>query len=179
MIPLSSRFSAIPAASGLYRPEHEKDACGVAMVATMRGRAGHDIVEAALTALENLDHRGAVGAEESTGDGAGILTQLPDAFLRAVAPAELPAVGEYAAGIAFLPREDAERIAAVAAIETIASAEGLAVLGWREVPVVDGLVGPSARATQPFFSQLFVADAAGERTGLELERAAFALRRRA
>ncbi|WP_087104831.1 glutamate synthase large subunit [Brachybacterium nesterenkovii] len=179
MIPLSSRFSAIPAASGLYRPEHEKDACGVAMVATMRGRAGHDIVEAALTALENLDHRGAVGAEESTGDGAGILTQLPDAFLRAVAPAELPVVGAYAAGIAFLPREEAERIAAVAAIETIASAEGLAVLGWREVPVVDGLVGPSAHATQPFFSQLFVADAAAERTGLELERAAFALRRRA
>ncbi|MGP9693620.1 glutamate synthase large subunit [Brachybacterium sp. AOP25-B2-12] len=178
MIPLSSRFSAIPAATGLYRPEQEKDACGVAMIATLRGHAGHDIVENALLALENLDHRGAVGAEENTGDGAGILTQLPDRFLRAVAPVELPAYGAYAAGIAFLPQDDDERAETVRVIEEIAVSEGLTVLGWREVPVVDGLVGPSARSTQPVFSQLFLADAAAERTGLALERAVFAVRRR-
>ncbi|UYG16430.1 glutamate synthase large subunit [Brachybacterium huguangmaarense] len=179
MLPLSSRFSALPEAQGLYRPELEKDACGVAMVATMRGHAGHDIVEHALLALENLDHRGAVGAEENTGDGAGILTQLPDRFLRTVAPRALPAVGAYAAGMAFLPRDAAERAATVSVIERIATEEGLRTLGWRDVPVVDGLVGPSARATQPHFAHLFLTDAAKERTGLALERAAFAVRRRA
>src|SRR3954452_3318830 len=97
------RFSAQPAPSGLYDGAHEHDACGVAFVATMRGEPGHDIVDLALTALRNLEHRGAVGSEPDTGDGAGILTQLPDAFLRAVVDFELPAKGAYAAGIAFVP----------------------------------------------------------------------------
>jgi len=179
MHPLSSRFSALPDAQGLYRPEDEHDACGVAMVATLRGRAGHDIVEHALTALENLDHRGAVGAEENTGDGAGIITQMPDAFERAVAPVELPAPGAYATGIGFLPQHAAVRSAEQRRLAEIAAEEGLEILGWRDVPVVDGLVGPSAKDTQPYFAQPFVVDAAGERTGLALERAVFVLRRRA
>ncbi|GAB2544204.1 glutamate synthase large subunit [Brachybacterium huguangmaarense] len=179
MLPLTSRFSTMPPAQGLYRPELEHDACGVAMVATLRGHAGHDILQAGLTALKNLDHRGAVGAEENTGDGAGILTQMPDRFCRAVSPRPLPDLGGYVAGMAFLPRDAAERAATVAAIEEIAAEEGLTVLGWRDVPVTDGLVGPSALATQPHFAQMFAVDAAGERTGLALERAAFSVRRRA
>ena len=98
-------FSAQPAAQGLYDPTFEHDACGVALVATMRGHAGHDIVDAALLALTNLDHRGATGADPLVGDGAGILTQIPDAFLREVVDFELPAKGSYAVGIAFLPQD--------------------------------------------------------------------------
>ena len=97
-------FSAHPENSGLYRREFEHDACGVALIATMRGTAGHDIVEHALTALRNLDHRGATGADPLVGDGAGILTQIPDEFFRATVPFTLPNNGAYAAGIAFLPK---------------------------------------------------------------------------
>ena len=90
------RNSRVPAAQGLYNPRHEKDACGLAMVATLRGTAGHDIVTQALDALRHLEHRGAVGSDAGTGDGAGIVTQIPDAFLRAVTPFALPPVGRYA-----------------------------------------------------------------------------------
>src|SRR5699024_3178709 len=96
---------------GLYNPAFEKDAFGLAMVATLRGTAGHDIIELALTALRNLEHRGAVGSDAGTGDGAGILTQMPDAFLRAVTDFELPPAGEYAAGMVFLPRDASARSA--------------------------------------------------------------------
>jgi len=91
-----------PPAQGLYDPRFEHDACGVAFVATLTGEASHDIVEHALTALHNLDHRGAAGAEASSGDGAGILIQVPDAFLRAVVDFQLPSLGAYAVGTAFL-----------------------------------------------------------------------------
>src|SRR3954464_10351907 len=91
LVPPHRRFSAIPDAAGMYDPAHEKDACGLAMVATLRGTAGHDIIDAALEALRHLEHRGAVGSDAGTGDGAGIITQVPDAFLRAVAGVELPA----------------------------------------------------------------------------------------
>ena len=178
MIPLDSRFSRLPDAQGLYRPDSEVDSCGVAMVTTLRGTPGHDIVEAGLTALLNLDHRGAVGAEENTGDGAGILLQIPDAFLRAVVDVQLPERGAYAAGMAFLPRDEDERSQALTALTTIAEEEGLTVLARREVPVTKGLVGPSAAAVQPYFEHVVLTDAAGERTGLDLERAAFAVRRR-
>ena len=120
-----ARFSAQPADTGLYRREHEHDACGVAMVATMRGTAGHDIVVHALDALRNLDHRGATGADPLVGDGAGILTQVPDAFFRAVLDAELPPAGAYAVGMAYLPDDADERAAAESRIEDIAASEGL------------------------------------------------------
>ena len=103
-------FAAQPEAAGLYDPEQEKDACGLAAVATLRGPATHKIVQDALTALRALEHRGAVGADEGTGDGAGIITQVPDALLRATVSFELPAAGEYAVGTAFLPG-DAEAVA--------------------------------------------------------------------
>src|SRR5512146_821958 len=135
------RFSARPESTGLYDGQHEHDACGVAFVATMRGEPGHDIVDLALTALRNLEHRGAVGSDPDTGDGAGILTQVPDAFLRAVVDFELPPRGGYAVGTAFLPDDDVEDVRAVAAIERLAAEEGLAVLGWRDVPIAGDLVG--------------------------------------
>ena len=96
------RFGTAPAKSGLYDPSRDKDACGLAMVATLRGIPGHDIVDTALNALRNLEHRGAVGSDAGTGDGAGILTQIPDAFFRAVVDFELPAKGFYAAGLVFV-----------------------------------------------------------------------------
>ena len=130
-----ARFSAQPADTGLYRREHEHDACGVAMVATMRGTAGHDIVVHALDALRNLDHRGATGADPLVGDGAGILTQVPDAFFRAVLDADLPPAGAYAVGMAYLPDDADERSAAQTRIEDIAASEGLRVVAWRDVPV--------------------------------------------
>ncbi|MEV4897195.1 glutamate synthase large subunit, partial [Nonomuraea sp. NPDC055795] len=167
-----------PEPQGLYHPANEHDACGVAMVADVAGRRGHGIVEKALEALCNLDHRGAKGSEPDTGDGAGILTQIPDAFLRANVPFALPAAGEYAVGTAFLASDSEAREIGVRMIEEIAAEEGLTVLGWRDVPVDRALPGPSARAVMPFFKQLFVAGPDGE-SGLELDRLAYCLRKRA
>ncbi len=171
-------FSAQPEDVGLYRRAFEHDACGVAMVATLRGTAGHDIVDLALTALRNLDHRGATGADPLVGDGAGILTQIPDSFLRSVVPFTLPPAGAYAVGIAFLPADAGGRAQAVGQIEAVADQEGLTVLGWRELPTTPDLVGEAARTVMPHFAQLFVASRGGE-TGIELDRLAFCLRKRA
>jgi glutamate synthase (NADPH) large chain len=171
-----------PPAQGLYDPRHEKDACGVAMVATLTGEASHDIVAQALTALRNLDHRGAAGAEVNSGDGAGILMQVPDAFLREVTAElgfELPPARAYAVGTAFLAGDDSTVATTRARIEEIADEEGLAVLGWREVPVDDSTLGATARSVMPRFAQLFVAGKGSRVTGMALERLAFCLRKRA
>jgi glutamate synthase (NADPH/NADH) large chain len=174
------RFAAIPEAAGLYNPENEKDACGLAIIATLRGEPGYDIVDAALTALRNLEHRGAVGADEGTGDGAGLLMQVPDEFFRAVSEFELPAPGQYIVGTAFLPAEQRESDAAKAGIEALAADEGLTVLGWREVPIVADLVGAMARACMPYFSQPFLASSTGEQLDRnELDSRAWRIRKRA
>ena len=128
-------FSALPGPQGLYDPSAERDACGVAMVADIKGRRSHGIVVDALTALANLEHRGAAGAEPTSGDGAGILLQVPDALLRETCGFALPEAGEYAAGLAFLPADADERARAVELIERIATEESPDVLGWRDVPV--------------------------------------------
>ncbi|HET7277392.1 MAG TPA: glutamate synthase large subunit [Dermatophilaceae bacterium] len=175
----SVRFSAQPADTGLYRREFEHDACGVAFIATMRGSAGHDIVDHALNALRNLEHRGATGADPLVGDGAGILTQVPDQFLRACVDFELPAAGAYAVGTAFLPTDDEARAGVRRAVGAIAEDEGLRVIGWRDVPVGADLVGEAARACMPYFSQLFVAAAGNRAVGVALDRLAFCLRKRA
>ncbi|OYX55682.1 MAG: glutamate synthase large subunit [Micrococcales bacterium 32-70-13] len=148
------RFSAVPAAQGLYDPAREHDACGLAMVATLRGTAGHDIIQAALDALRNLEHRGAVGSDAGTGDGAGIITQIPDAFLRAVLPFALPPVGQYAIGTAFLPVDDA------------------------------ALIGTLAREAMPVFEQLVLRSTRTDETGdplsgMALDRQTFRARKRA
>ncbi|MGI5270864.1 glutamate synthase large subunit [Nonomuraea sp. CA-218870] len=167
-----------PEPQGLYHPANEHDACGVAMVADVAGRRGHGIVVKALTALCNLDHRGAKGSEPDTGDGAGILTQIPDAFYRAITDFPLPAAGQYATGLAFLPIDEQARAIATGMIEEIAAEEGLTVLGWRDVPVDQTLPGPTARAVMPYFKQLFVSSPGGE-SGADLDRLAFCLRKRA
>ncbi|MDG9687941.1 glutamate synthase large subunit [Streptomyces sp. DH18] len=164
-----------PAQQGMYDPRNEHDACGVGFVATLTGVASHELVEQALTVLRNLEHRGATGSEPDSGDGAGILCQVPDAFLRAETPFDLPEAGSYAVGIAFLPAVGSTE--AVRTIEEIAAQEGLKVLGWRDVPVAPALLGNGARATMPTFRQVFVAD--GESTGIVLDRKAFVLRKRA
>src|SRR3954469_691622 len=110
----------LPAPQGLYDPAFEHDACGVSFVVDMKGRRSHDIVQKGITALCHLEHRGAQGAETNTGDGAGILLQVPDGFLRAVVGVDLPAAGAYATGIGFLPREPEAARAARAAIDTLA-----------------------------------------------------------
>ncbi|MFJ8080533.1 glutamate synthase large subunit [Streptomyces sp. NPDC096205] len=170
-----SFMDARPAAQGMYDPRNERDACGVGFVATLTGEASHTLVEQALTVLRNLEHRGATGSEPDSGDGAGILSQVPDAFLREVAGFELPEAGAYAVGIAFLPEEGTQD--AVSQIETIAAEEDLTVLGWREVPVAPELLGATARSTMPVFRQIFVSD--GTSTGIALDRKAFVLRKRA
>lgn len=170
---------AFPPPQGLYDPRHEKDACGVAFVATLTGVASHDIVKQGIQALRNLDHRGAAGAEQNTGDGAGILLQVPDEFLRAVVDFDLPAQHAYAVGTAFLPG-DTEQVAKTRArIEEIAAEENLTVLGWREVPTDPSEVGGMALGVMPAFAQLFVAGAGSRVTGMALERLAFCLRKRA
>ena len=180
----SERFSAVPAAQGLYDPRREKDACGLAMVATLRGTAGHDIVTLALDALRNLEHRGAIGSDAGTGDGAGIITQIPDAFLRAVAGFDLPPVGRYAVGMAFLPTDAAERAEQKLAIAAIAEQESLRILGWRDVPTDPAHLGTLARDAAPVFEQVFVeATRTGENgnalSGILLDRLTFRLRKRA
>lgn len=173
---------AFPPAQGLYDPAFEHDACGVAFVATLTGEASHDIVAKALTALRNLDHRGAAGAEPNSGDGAGILMQIPDAFLREVAAEagiELPNPRAYAAGTAFIPGDPDEVEKTRGRIEELAEAEGLTVLGWRDVPVDPEILGSTARGVMPTFSQLFVVATGQRLTGMGLERLAFCLRKRA
>ncbi|MDQ6684555.1 MAG: glutamate synthase-related protein, partial [Pseudomonadota bacterium] len=148
------------AAAGLYRPEHEHDACGVGFVAHIAGTKSHAIVAQGLKILENLDHRGAVGADKLMGDGAGILIQVPDEFYRAEMQAqgiELPAPGEYGVGMVFLPKEHASRLACTQALERAVKAEGQVVLGWRDVPVDrDMPMSPTVRAKEPVLRQIFI-----------------------
>ena len=173
-----SRYSTAPVASGLYDPTREHDACGLAMVATLRGSAGHDIIDTALQALTNLEHRGAVGSDAGTGDGAGILTQIPDKFLRKTVSFELPSQGSYGVGLFFAAIDSSERNIETNKFESLASEEGLEVLGWRDVPVRPEVLGDLARAAMPHILQVFVA-ALDRSTGMDLERKLFRLRKRA
>ncbi|MBW3668994.1 MAG: glutamate synthase large subunit, partial [Actinobacteria bacterium] len=170
----------LPEAQGLYDPAFEHDACGVSFVVDMKGRRSHELVQLGITALCNLQHRGASGSEVNTGDGAGLLIQVPDTFLRAVVDFDLPPLGSYAVGCAFLPGDPHAAAAAVKAIDKIVDSEGLATLGWRDVPFDDSMIGESAKAVEPTFRQLFVAGVNGTAgcSGMDLERRAFILRKR-
>ncbi|TFV60743.1 glutamate synthase large subunit [Mycobacterium sp. PS03-16] len=182
-------FSALPQAQGLYDPEHEKDPCGVAMITDIQGRRSHSIVADGLVALEHLDHRGAAGAETNSGDGAGILLQLPVELFEAVVDFDLPqptadGCNTYAAGICFLPQDPQDRKEAVRRVEAIAAEENLEVLGWRALPVdPDGAdVGHTALSCMPYMAQLFVAAPEHDNTrpaGIDLDRRVYPLRKRA
>ena len=167
-------FSTTPNAVGLYDPANEHDACGVAMVATLNKLPTHEIVSKALTALRNLEHRGASGAEVDSGDGAGILIQIPDKFYRSVVNFDLPKASEYATGIFFVkPGETGYQ----ESIEKIAKEEGLKVLGWRDVPINSKSLGKTAISVMPEFKQIFISGDKNE-NDLVLERMAFCLRKR-
>ncbi|HKD88997.1 MAG TPA: glutamate synthase central domain-containing protein, partial [Streptosporangiaceae bacterium] len=164
--------------TGLYDSRNEHDACGVGFVADLTGERRHQTVANALTVLRNLDHRGAKGADPESGDGAGILTQMPDELLRARCDFALPPPDSYAAGLAFLPADEADAARHVAAVRRIAAEEGLTVVGWRDVPHDPDFCGNEARAVLPRLVQLIVAGLAGE-SGLALDRRAYCLRKRA
>ncbi|MHB1503097.1 MAG: glutamate synthase large subunit [Acidimicrobiales bacterium] len=169
----------------MYDPAFEHDACGIALIADLEGRRSHLLVGQALTALEHLAHRGASGAEDATGDGAGLLTQVPHRLLAETVSFDLPGLGRYATGIMFMPQGADDAAKARVAIEQIAAEEALAILGWRELEVDDSLLGDSARASMPGFSQVFVGEPAwtgtadpSEQEIMALERRAFCLRKR-
>src|SRR5262245_14543016 len=148
-----------PTAAGLYDPAHEHDACGVGFVVDIKGRHSHAIVEQGLQVLVNLLHRGACGCEAATGDGAGILVQMPDRFFRRITPSlgiTLPPAGCYGAGFVFLPKVAAARDEVRALVESIVREEGQQLLGWRLVPTDGRLVGASAVAVEPRFEQIFI-----------------------
>jgi glutamate synthase domain-containing protein 1 len=147
---------------GLYDPSYEHDACGVAMVARLNGKPTHETVQRAIVALENLEHRGAAGADPNTGDGAGILLQLPDELLRAVISAELPEPGAYGVAVCFLPQDEGRRAELEALLTSTVEAEGQTVLGWRDVPVDKDYVGITANFFAPYIKQLVVAAATPE-----------------
>ncbi|MEY2469046.1 MAG: glutamate synthase large chain, partial [Actinomycetota bacterium] len=174
-----------PGPQGLYDPRFEHDACGVAFVVDVHGRRSHKMVQLGLQSLCNLDHRGATGAEANVGDGAGILIQVPDAFLRAVVDFELPEAGTYVVGTAFLPRDEAACAQAAENVEKLVADEGLRVLGWRDVPIDNTMIGSFASDVEPTFRQVFIsangqssASGAGGLGGLDLERRAFIIRKR-
>jgi len=179
--PRSPSPAGLPAPQGLYDPAAEHDACGVNFVAHLRGKRSHEIVQLGLGALCNMEHRGAVGSDPNSGDGAGILVQIPDAFCRTVVDFELPEPGFYATGIGFLP-QDAETAAnGEAAITSICNEEGATVLGWREVPVDPNILGGASARTMPRFRQLFLSwtGADGELlTDMALERKCYIVRKR-
>ena len=145
-----------PEQQGLYDPATEHDACGVGFVVDMKGRRSHDIVRKALQVLINLEHRGACGCEANTGDGAGILIQTPDAFLRKSVSFPLPEAGTYGVGLVFLPRDERDRETMRTLVGSIVEQEGARLLGWRDVPSDNSLIGDSAKATQPVFQHVFI-----------------------
>ncbi|MCM3879981.1 MAG: glutamate synthase large subunit [Vicinamibacterales bacterium] len=164
------RAPGCPPPQGLYDPAHEHDACGVGFVVHVKGVRSHAIVSQALQVLVNLLHRGACGCEVNTGDGAGILIQMPDKFLRKEARSlgfTLPPEGEYGVGSIFFPRDNDARATIEALIEQIVQEEGQSVIAWRDMPTDDRLVGASAAAVEPYFKQIFIARAGG------LDRRAF------
>jgi glutamate synthase domain-containing protein 2/glutamate synthase domain-containing protein 1/glutamate synthase domain-containing protein 3 len=158
-----------PQAAGLYDPRYEHDACGVAFVARLDNRPTREVIDKGLTALEHLEHRGATGADARTGDGAGILMQIPDAFFREVVDFDLPPPGGYGVGALFLPRDPARRRKLEELIELNVRVEGQRVLGWRDVPFDERHVGRTANTTRPHFRQLFV----GAGPGWEDDQPAF------
>lgn len=168
-------------AHGLYSPSNEHDACGIGFVAHIKGKKSHSIIQQGLQILENLEHRGAVGADELMGDGAGILIQIPDQFYReemAKQGVTLPPAGEYGVGMIFLPKEHASRIACEQEIERAVRDEGQVVLGWRDVPVdVSMPMSPTVREKEPVIRQIFIGHSQNVLVTDALERKLYVIRK--
>jgi len=172
----------LPVKQGLYDPKFEKDACGMGFVAHIKGRKSHDIIEQALTLLFNMEHRGGQGSEPSSGDGAGILLQIPDRFFRTEAVKlgfTLPEEGQYAVAMVFLPQEDSVRREHEQIFEAIINEEGQALLGWRTVPTNDESLGESSRRVKPCVRQAFIARSAALASDMAFERKLYVIRKRA
>jgi glutamate synthase (ferredoxin) len=177
--PSRMTHKGIPTKQGLYDPQFEHDSCGVGFVVHMKGNPSHEIVMQGLTILKNLEHRGAVGAEANSGDGAGVLMQVPDAFLRRVCTDQgftLPAKGHYGVGMVFLPTDEAERVRCEQIIAEIVTAEGQTLIGWRTVPTDDSTLGETARDVEPFVRQFFVGRSETLPSVLDFERKLYVIR---
>ncbi|HUB34499.1 MAG TPA: hypothetical protein VMA31_15780, partial [Bryobacteraceae bacterium] len=170
-----------PPTQGLYDPRLERDACGIGFVCHVNGRKSHDIIEKGIQVLVNLTHRGACGCDPETGDGAGVLIQIPHRFfVRKCAGLgfTLPAPGEYGVGMTFLPVEPAARLKCEGILERIAREEGLTVLGWRDTPIDGSAIGRVARNSQPYIEQIFLGRGKGMNED-DLERKLYVVRKRA
>lgn len=173
---------SVPTKQGLYDPYYEHDACGTGFVANIKGIASHDLVVQGLTILDNLAHRGATGSESETGDGAGVLIQIPHKFLRrecATLGFNLPDPRYYGVGMLFLPREETVRIDQEKTLERIIEEEGQHVLGWRSLPTDDSSLGATAKATQPLMRQIFIERSPLIKDRMSFERKLFVIRKRA
>jgi glutamate synthase (ferredoxin) len=172
----------LPPKQGLYDPQFEHDACGVGFVCQMKGKRSHDLVQQALTILVNLDHRGAVGAETNTGDGAGILLQVPHKFLAKVASGlkiELPEPGKYGVAMCYMSPDAKARAESAKLFEQIVAEEGQKVLGWRDIPVDNSMIGKTAKNSEPFMRQAFIARGANCKDDQAFERKLYVIRKRA
>ena len=176
----TSATTGLPPAQGLYEPRNEHDACGIGFVANIKGHKSHDIIVKGIQVLVNLTHRGACGCDPETGDGAGVLIQIPHEFFArecAKLGFTLPAAGEYGVGMAFLPVERHARLECEGIVERIVREEGLAILGWRDTPIDGAAIGRIARGSQPYIEQIFVCRAKSM-TETELERRLYIVRKR-
>ncbi len=176
------RWPGQPGKQGLYDPWFEHEACGVGFVVDMKGRKSHRILEQAIQVLRNLDHRGACGCEANTGDGAGVLIQMPHTFFQQVAKKDrltLPAPGEYGSGLVFLPRNPTKRRKLTEVFEHIIQSEGQTVLGWRTLPTNNSMLGETAKASEPFIRQVFIGRNPAIKDEMEFERKLYVIRKRA
>ncbi len=181
-VPFQARWNGLPPRQGLYDPRFEHDACGVGFVVNIQGRKSHDLVKQGIQVLVNLDHRGACGCEPNTGDGAGILMQIPHRFFAKAAPAsgfDLPEAGGYGVAMVFLPRDARQRRFCERAFERIVREEGQKVLGWRTVPTDNSMIGATAKATEPVFRQCFIGRSRRIQDDQDFERRLFVIRKRA
>jgi glutamate synthase domain-containing protein 2/glutamate synthase domain-containing protein 1/glutamate synthase domain-containing protein 3 len=179
---MNMEIAKLPPKQGLYDPRFEHDACGVGFVVNIKGEKSHDIVEQALTVLQNLDHRGACGCEENSGDGAGILLQVPHAFFKDACEGlgfQLPDPGEYGVGMLFLPDHRTQRRQFEKILEEIIASEGQRLLGWRKVPTDNLYLGETAKSYEPFVRQVFIGRGEGIKDDLGFERKLYVIRRRA
>ncbi|MBD3296254.1 MAG: glutamate synthase subunit alpha, partial [Candidatus Omnitrophica bacterium] len=169
-----------PVKQGLYDPAFEHDSCGVGFVCNVDGKKNHKIIDNAVNVLEHMSHRGAVGADPRTGDGAGILIQIPHDFYRRVCASmdiDLPPGGDYGTGIIFLPTDNDDRSFCQKALEEQIRASGQELLGWRDVPVDDSILGEGARGTQPVVRQIFIGRSDSTEKGLPFERKLYVIRK--
>lgn len=174
--------SQIPEQQGLYNPQYEHDACGVGFVVHQKGQKSHDIIEQALTILVNLEHRGACGCEANTGDGAGILMQIPHKFLKKVTSElnfTLPELGKYGVGMIYSSPNEEERAEGRRIFEEVTAKEGYTVLGWRDIPTDNSTLGNTSKSSEPFMQQVFIARNPAITDDLTFERKLYVIRKQA